>query len=100
MVKKYTAIFKSEKFRSLLKNHKVKRIAIFGSYARGTALKTSDMDFLVEFEKDADLLDQVGLKFDLEKLFKKEVDIATPRSLSKYIRHKVIKDAETIYAQG
>ncbi|MCK5492460.1 MAG: nucleotidyltransferase domain-containing protein, partial [Candidatus Omnitrophica bacterium] len=32
-----------------LKKCKVKRIGLFGSYARGKQTKTSDIDFLVEF---------------------------------------------------
>ncbi len=85
--------FSGIKFKGLLKLNKVKRIALFGSYATGRAVKGSDLDFLVEFEKDADLFDQVGLKNDLEKLFKKKVDVVTPRSLSRYIRSRVLREA-------
>ena len=90
---KIFSIFKTEKFKYLLKFYKVKSIAIFGSYAKDKPSAGSDVDFLVEFEKGADLLDQVGLKNDLEKLIKKSVDVATPRSLSRYIREKVLKEA-------
>ena len=85
--------FKNTKFKNLLDIYKVKRIALFGSYAKGKPQRKSDIDFLVEFKKGADLLDQVGLKFDLEKLLSKDVDIVTPKALSKYIREKVMKEA-------
>ena len=90
---KIFSIFKTEKFKHLLKFYKVKSIAIFGSYAKGEPSAGSDVDFLVEFEKGADLWDQVGLKNDLEKLIKKSVDVATPRGLSRYIRDKVLREA-------
>ena len=90
---KIFSIFKTKKFKHLLKFYKVKSIAVFGSYAEGEPSAGSDVDFLVEFEKGADLLDQVGLKNDLEKLIKKQVDVATPRGLSRYIREKVLRDA-------
>ena len=55
----------------------VKRIGLFGSYAKGTPAKGSDVDILVEFEKP------IGLKFIkfaeyLEKLLGSKTDILTP----------------------
>jgi predicted nucleotidyltransferase len=91
--KRFDNIFRSDAFRKVLKVNKVKRVALFGSYATGHEKSTSDVDFLVEFEEGADLLDQVGLKQDLEKLLKKDVDVATPRSLSRYLRDKILKQA-------
>ena len=95
--RKILSIFKTEKFQNLLKFYKVKSVAIFGSYAKGKPSAGSDVDFLVEFEKGADLLDQVGLKNDLEKLIRKPVDVATPRGLSRYIREKVLREAVYIH---
>ena len=71
----------------------VKRIAVFGSYATGKVNKRSDIDFLVEFEKEADLLDQVGLKLDLQDLLERKVDVVTPDSLSRYFRNSVLDQA-------
>ncbi len=71
----------------------VKRIAVFGSYATGKVNKRSDIDFLVEFEKEADLLDQVGLKLDLQDLLERKVDVVTPDSLSRYLRNSVLDQA-------
>lgn len=94
MVKRFRhALFTSEVFKKFLTKNKVKRIAIFGSQATGRALKKSDYDFLVEFQKGADLLDQVGLKLDLEQYLKSNVDIVTKRSLSPYIKQKVLGEA-------
>jgi hypothetical protein len=84
---------KSNKFKALLKNYRVKRLALFGSYLSGEQHKNSDVDFLVEFAPDADLLDQVGLQQDLGRMLKKKVDVVTPQSLSKYFRHEVLKKA-------
>jgi len=84
-----------EKFKHILDRNRVKRIAVFGSYATGKVNMRSDIDFLVEFEKEADLLDQVGLKLDLQELLKKKVDVVTPNSLSQYLRDKIL--AQAIY---
>lgn len=58
----------------------VKKIGIFGSYAKGLPGKTSDIDIIVEFHGP------VGFKFIeltdyLEKLLGKKVDILTPAGL-------------------
>ena len=87
------ALLHSQKFKNLLKVYRVKRLALFGSYAEGKAEKRSDVDFLVEFAPEADLLDQVGLQQDLEQFLKKKVDVVTPNSLSKYFRDEVLKKA-------
>ena len=84
------------RFRDILRRYKVREISVFGSFALGKATEDSDVDFLVRFEKDADLLDQVGLKLDLEELLGRKVDIVTPNSLSKYIRDAVLEQAVPI----
>lgn len=91
--KRLDSVFNGTKFRDILKNNKVKKIALFGSYATGRSVKGSDLDFLVEFDKEADLFDQIGLKQDLEKLFNKKVDVVTRRALSPYIRGRVLREA-------
>ncbi|MBL7170811.1 MAG: nucleotidyltransferase family protein [Candidatus Omnitrophica bacterium] len=84
---------KTKILKSLLKEYKVKRIALFGSCVTGRLNKGSDLDFLVEFEKEADLLDQVGLKQDLEAVLHRKVDVVTPQALSKYFRSQVLGEA-------
>ena len=41
---------------------------LFGSFARGTATESSDVDILVEMEPGRSLLDLVAIKQDLEDL--------------------------------
>jgi uncharacterized protein len=81
------------KFRAILSRYKVNRISLFGSFASGEETGSSDLDFLVEFDKEADLLDQVGLKLDLEEFLGRKVDVVTPNSISNYIRDSVQKQA-------
>ncbi len=58
----------------------VKRIGLFGSYAKGTPAETSDIDLIVEFERP------IGFRFVefveyLESLLGKPVDVLTPAGL-------------------
>ena len=62
----------------------VKRIGVFGSFARGDQRETSDVDILVEFEKPT-FDNFMDLAFFLEDLFQRKVDLVTPNSLSPYI---------------
>lgn len=39
--------------KEILRRHKVKSIALFGSYVRNEQTEGSDIDFLVEFEEEA-----------------------------------------------
>ena len=50
-----------KKIVSILARYRVKKIAVFGSYARGEAKPESDIDILVEFSERKSLLDLVGI---------------------------------------
>lgn len=84
---------------NVLKSHKkeiktkydVKRIGIFGSYAKGLQNEESDVDILVEFEKPS-FDNFMELSFYLEDLFHKKVDLLTPNSLSPFMKTSVEKE--------
>ena len=65
-----------EKAIPLAKQYGVKRLYLFGSYARGEAKPTSDVDFYIEKGK-VEGLQLVSLQLDLEKALGKPVDLLT-----------------------
>lgn len=69
----------------------VRRIGLFGSFARGEQKETSDIDILVEFDKPT-FRNFMNLAFFLEDLFHRKVDLVTPNSLSPYISPYVKKE--------
>jgi len=72
----------------ILERNGVEKAAIFGSAAKGTAKRDSDVDILVKFKRnDKSLLDLSGLKIELEEKLNKKVDILTYDSL-----HPLLKD--------
>ncbi len=79
----------------LLKKYSVKSISLFGSYLRDEQREDSDIDFLVDFEKDT-YDNFINLVFKLEELFKKDVQVLTTSDLSPYIKPYIIKEAETL----
>ena len=75
-----------------IKSFGVKRVGIFGSVSRDEADENSDIDFVVEFEKDrGGMKDFVGVIDYLENLFGKEVDVLTPSGVES-IRIKSVKE--------
>ena len=68
--------------------YSVRRIGVFGSYARGEQKATSDIDVLVEFETPT-FDNFMDLAFYLEELFGRKVDLLTPEGV-KGIRIKEI----------
>lgn len=75
----------------ILEKHGVKRIGLFGSYARGEQKRDSDIDFMVEFEKP-DFDNFMDMVFYLEDLFGKNVELVTKAGLSPYIGPYVEKE--------
>ena len=69
-----------------------RNIRVFGSVARGESRNTSDVDFLVDFEKGRTLFDVIRLRLDLGELLGAEVEIVTPGSLH-YMRDRVLAEA-------
>lgn len=53
--------------------------SVFGSFARNENRDDSDIDVLVDFQKDykASLFDLIKLKYELEHFFKTKVDLLT-----------------------
>ena len=69
-----------QKNQDILNKYKVKRIGLFGSYAAEKQRKSSDLDFIVEFEEPT-FDNFMNLVDYLEKLFGKKVDVLTPEGI-------------------
>ena len=87
--------------RKKIESFGVKRIGIFGSFARDEARKDSDIDILIEFEKGKATFRNVAELADfLERLFNRKVDLLTPMGIES-IRIKDVKESikrDIIYA--
>ena len=81
---------------AVMRRRGVVRASIFGSVARGDATDSSDIDFLVEFERGRSLLDLAGLQLDLADVLKRKVDVATPDSLHPALRDDILAERVSI----
>jgi predicted nucleotidyltransferase len=92
-----------EKLRALCRRFHVRRLDLFGSAARGDFdPERSDVDFIVEFERDAPLHPfdaYFGLKEELEELLDRRVDLVMAGAVKNpYRRASIEQDRETVYA--
>jgi len=76
----------------LNKKFRVKSIGLFGSYVNNKQNESSDIDFLVEFEEDADLFHLVGLSRYLEEVFKSKVDVISKPSLKEDLKQRILQE--------
>lgn len=80
----------------ILKKADVKKVAIFGSYARGEHTATSDIDILVDLPRGKTLLDLVGLEYDLEEALGKKVDVLEYEGLKPRIKDPILSQQFSI----
>jgi|SRR5215213_5862697 len=80
------------------RNH-IRWLAVFGSALRDDFSPDSDVDVLVEFEPDARLgFAFFGLNEELSPLFGgRPVDLVTKSSLNRWIRTRVLNEAQVLY---
>ena len=82
--------------------HRIRRLALFGSQMKGTAGPDSDIDLLVEFEPDGvpGLFGIAAMEQELSALLGgRKVDLRTAQDLSRHFREEVVRTAEVQYAQ-
>ncbi len=77
------------------RKYSIRRIGIFGSVAKRTSTDQSDIDIVVELERQ-DLFDMIGIKQDLEEKFNCSVDIVSYRQkMNPFLKRRI--DDEAIY---
>lgn len=87
------------KVRATLRSFGVRRIAVFGSVARNTALVDSDIDLLVDIPRGQIRPESFfGLQDFLSDLFQRNVDVITLSSIKPFARDLYMRDA--IFLKG
>lgn len=75
----------------------VKKIQVFGSFARNEQKEGSDIDILLDMEHPVGLMALARYRIDLEDLTGLYVDLGTSKGVSKYARPYIERDLETVY---
>ncbi len=80
----------------ILKRNDVVHAGIFGSFARGDAKKSSDIDILVEFKGRKSLFDLAGLELKLEKKAGRKVEVLTYKSINPLLKRRILDEEVSI----
>lgn len=79
---------------------KPKQICVFGSYARGEMNEDSDIDILLDVDKDVSLLDLGGAYMDLKDSLKRNIDLILKGGISPIFKPYIEKDLTEIYSNA
>ena len=88
-----------DKIMPVLMPYGVKRVALFGSVARGEDTAQSDVDILVAFKAPVGLLRLAHMQRELEERLSRPVDLLTEGFLSRYIRPQVRREQVVLYEE-
>jgi uncharacterized protein len=76
----------------LIQYYNISYLGLFGSYVRGEQKEDSDLDILVEFSKEPDLLEFIGLKQELSEILGVEVDLVMKSALKPRIGKRILEE--------
>jgi predicted nucleotidyltransferase len=92
-IKDILNILKANK-KALYEIYGVTDIAVFGSYARNANKEKSDIDIFVELKARFRTFDNfMDLKFYLQKLTSKKIDLVIKSSIRKELKPSILKEA-------
>ena len=83
----------------IAKKYGVKRMSLFGSYARGEADDKSDVDFLIDGDNLRGMFAYFGLVYDLEDEFNCHVDVVMDGSSDKKFLTDIKQDEMLLYEE-
>jgi len=98
MIDKNDILREIEQHKDQIKDFGVTEIGVFGSYVRGEQTEASDIDILVDFDKDKKTLKSFLAFCDyIESVFGKlklKVDVVSKKGLSEFIGPYILKEVE------
>jgi predicted nucleotidyltransferase len=92
-----------KKIAEFCKRWSITEFSLFGSVLREDFRPDSDIDVLVSIDPNApiSLFDIAQMQIELEKMFKRPVDLVEKESLrNPYRKREILKTAQVIYASG
>jgi predicted nucleotidyltransferase len=86
----------ADKIVGYLRPHNPLRVGVFGSYVRNEQTADSDLDILVSFRDQKNILDLIGLEMELSELLGIKVDLITEASVSPYLQKYIQQDLQVL----
>lgn len=90
------------KMRQYFATQPIAKAWLFGSFSRGEESENSDVDILVDFDKDAriGLFKFAGMYGDLKELLGREVDLVKNGTLKPFAAESANRDKVLIYERS
>ncbi len=85
-----------EEILRIAERHGARNVRLFGSVLRGEERSDSDVDFLVEMSPNRTAFDRLEIKFELEDMLGRKVDVLSDRSIYHLLRKKILSEAQAI----
>ena len=84
-----------EQIADFCKRNNVQKLSLFGSVLTDRFRPDSDVDVLVEFEsgRGPGFFELSGMEVELSGMLGRQVDLRTPKELSRYFRGEVVASA-------
>src|SRR5665647_3734866 len=74
----------------------VRRLGLFGSYVKNQQRKKSDVDILVQFNREIDLFDFIDLREYLESQLNTKVDLVMESALKPNLGKRILAEVEYV----
>jgi len=81
----------------ILQEAGITRSSIFGSYVRGEQRDDSDIDLLVDFPEGLSLFDVAEIKYKLEDILGKKVDLVDYDRIKPRLKSYILSEQVAIY---
>ena|SRR3990172_12802057 len=88
---------KIKECESEIRKYGVLKVGLFGSFAREEQGKYSDIDLLVEFDKEKKTFrNLMGFSQYMESVLGRKVEVVTPESMSPYIAPRIMHEVKYV----
>ena len=84
----------------LCERNDIRRLRVFGSFARGDESDASDVDLIADFAERKSLLDLVRIEREFAERLGRNVDLLTEAALSPYLRDRVLQESRLVYERA
>jgi predicted nucleotidyltransferase len=89
-------IDKRDQILNIASHYNFYNVKLFGSVLREEENPESDIDFLVDCGEDCSLFDLISLKYDLEEMLGRKIDVVTSDSVHWTLRDKLLQEARPL----
>ncbi len=83
----------------IARQYGIKKVFLFGSYAKGTETEKSDIDLLIEKGRPLSLLKLAALRQDFQESLRLSVDLVTTSGIAESFRDTIAGSEVLIYEE-